>query len=119
MAFDGDVAVGWCQLKPRHALPWLNARVARHVGDDPVWALSCLYVHRSCRRQGVVTALVAAAPRAASRAAAAVLQAYPVDSTVRGSTSNLFTGTASTSRRWRRGRADVASRAAASVRRPP
>jgi hypothetical protein len=23
LAFDGDVAVGWCQLTPRDALPWL------------------------------------------------------------------------------------------------
>jgi hypothetical protein len=24
LAFDGDVAVGWCQLTPREALPWLD-----------------------------------------------------------------------------------------------
>jgi hypothetical protein len=24
LAFDGDLAVGWCQLTPRDALPWLD-----------------------------------------------------------------------------------------------
>jgi hypothetical protein len=24
VAFEGDVAVGWCQLTPRNALPWLD-----------------------------------------------------------------------------------------------
>jgi hypothetical protein len=24
LAFDGDVEVGWCQLTPRDALPWLD-----------------------------------------------------------------------------------------------
>ena len=34
LAFEGDVAIGWCQLTPRDALPWLDRtwrleRVAR------------------------------------------------------------------------------------------
>ena len=24
LAFDGDLAVGWCQLTPRDVLPWLD-----------------------------------------------------------------------------------------------
>jgi hypothetical protein len=45
LAFDGDVAVGWCQLTPRDALPWLNrAWRLRRVDDEPVWSISCLYV---------------------------------------------------------------------------
>ena len=40
-AFDGDLAVGWCQLTPRDALPWLD-RVWRlkRVDDVPVWSPS-------------------------------------------------------------------------------
>jgi hypothetical protein len=37
LAFDGDVAVGWCQLTPRAALPWLDRtwRLGR-VDERPV-----------------------------------------------------------------------------------
>jgi hypothetical protein len=45
LAFDGDLPVGWCQLTPLEALPWLdrNWRVKR-VDHLPVWSISCLYV---------------------------------------------------------------------------
>jgi GNAT superfamily N-acetyltransferase len=100
LAFDGGVAVGWCQLTPRADLPWLDAnrRLAR-VDDTPVWALSCFYVRRSYRRRGVTSALIAAALQAAKRAEAPALEAYPVDTSAAGSTSNLFTGAASAFRR--------------------
>jgi hypothetical protein len=41
IAFDGDVAVGWCQLTPRSALPWLDRtwRLKR-VDDVEVWSPS-------------------------------------------------------------------------------
>ena len=96
LAFDGNLAVGWCQLTPRADLPWLErARVAKPVDALPVWSLSCFYVRRGYRRRGVATALIAAAVTAARRAKAAALEAYPVDTGVPGCTANLFTGTAS------------------------
>jgi GNAT superfamily N-acetyltransferase len=97
LAFDGDRAVGWCQLTPRAALPWLD-RGPRFppVDDRPVWSLSCFYVRRGYRRRGVTAALIAAALTAAKRAKAPALEAYPVDIGALGSTSNLYTGIAST-----------------------
>ena len=80
VAFDGDVAVGWCQLTPRDALPWLD-RVWRlkRVDTVPVWSISCFYVRKGYRRQGITTALIEAALRAAKRAKAPALEAYPLD----------------------------------------
>src|SRR5207237_8190633 len=80
LAFDGDVAVGWCQLTPRDALPWLDRtwRLKR-VDDVPVWSLSCFYVRKGYRRQGVTSALTAAALKAAKHAKAPALEAYPLD----------------------------------------
>lgn len=80
LAFDGDLAVGWCQLTPRDALPWLDRtwRLKR-VDDLPVWSLSCLYVRIGYRRRGVTAALIAAALAAAKRAKAPALEAYPLD----------------------------------------
>jgi GNAT superfamily N-acetyltransferase len=100
LALDGDVAVGWCQVTPRTALPWLDDnRRLRRVDDAPVWSLSCFYVRRGHRRRGVVSALVAEALRVAKEAGAPALEAYPVDTAAPKSTTNVFTGTVSTFRR--------------------
>jgi len=56
LAFDGDLTVGWCQLTPRDALPWLDHtwRLKR-VDVVPVWSLSCFYVRKGYRKRGVAT----------------------------------------------------------------
>ena len=76
LAFDGAVAVGWCQLTPRDAVPWLDRtwRLKR-VDDVPVWSLSCLYVRKGYRRRGITSALIVAARQAAERANASALEA--------------------------------------------
>ncbi len=95
LAFDGKVAVGWCQLTPRDALPWLDRlwRLKR-VDDMPVWSLSCFYVRKGYRKRGVTSALIAAALKAAKRAKAPALEAYPLDADETPSASG--TGFAST-----------------------
>jgi GNAT superfamily N-acetyltransferase len=95
LAFDGDLPVGWCQLTPRDALPWLDHMwwFAR-VDAVPVWSISCFFVRRGYRRQGVMTQLIFAALKTAKRAGAPALEAYPIDTGAPKSTSNIFTGTA-------------------------
>jgi GNAT superfamily N-acetyltransferase len=100
LAFDGDRPVGWCQLCPRSELAWLaGKREFVPVDDAPVWSISCFYVRRGYRRQGVMSALVAGALRAAKRGGAPALEAYPVDTARTGATKNVFTGTAAAFRR--------------------
>lgn len=88
LAFDGDLAVGWCQLTPRAALPWLDRtwRLKR-VDAVPVWSLSCFYIRRGYRKRGVTSALIAAAKETARRAGAPALEAYPLDAKLTPSTS--------------------------------
>jgi GNAT superfamily N-acetyltransferase len=95
LAFDGDRAVGWCQVTPRDELPALDRswRLKR-VDDLPVWALSCFYVRIGYRRQGVTKALISAALKVAKRSKAPALEAYPFDAAVSPSTSS--TGYATT-----------------------
>ena len=95
LAFDGDVAVGWCQLTPRNALPWLDRTPRLKPADAvPAWSLSCFYVRKGYRRRGVTSALIAGALKAAKRARAPALEAYPLDAKLTPSAS--FTGYAST-----------------------
>ena len=78
LAFDGDTAVGWCQVTPRSALPHLDGFTRRGPLDPrPVWSVSCFFVRRGYRRQGVSTALLTAAIDLARDAGAPALEAYP------------------------------------------
>jgi GNAT superfamily N-acetyltransferase len=96
VAFDGDLAVGWCRLAPRADLTWLDqARYLGPVDDLPVWSIPCFFVRRSHRDRGVTTALLDAAIDVATRAGAPALEAYPIDTDVPSHTTNLFPGIAS------------------------
>jgi GNAT superfamily N-acetyltransferase len=80
LAYDGDLAVGWCQVTPRGELPYLNrARTLAAVDDLPVWSVSCFYIRRTHRRRGVMTALIAGAVKFAKARRAPALEAYPRD----------------------------------------
>lgn len=95
LAFAGEMAVGWCQVTPRDALPWFDKtwRLKR-VDAVPVWAISCFYVRKGWRRKGVTRALIAGAVEMAKAAGAPALEAYPLDGAV--SPSSTSTGYAST-----------------------
>ena len=112
LAFDGDRAVGWCELAPRAELAWLARARPRLqtlglctlrlltfasgglVDDLPVWSVPCFYVRSSHRGLGVMDALIEAALPTAATAGAPALEAYPVDTTVPSHTGNLFPGIA-------------------------
>ena len=88
LAFDGDVAVGWCQLAPRDALPWLDRAWRRkRVDVVPGWSLSCFWGRKGYRKRGVTSAPLAAAWQAAKRAKAPALEAYPLEADVTPSAS--------------------------------
>jgi GNAT superfamily N-acetyltransferase len=96
LAFDGSVAVGWCEVAPRADLDWLaRSRYFPPVDELPVWSVPCFYVRRTHRGRGVMGALIEAAVEVAGSAGAPALEAYPVDTAVPGHTRNLFLGTAS------------------------
>jgi GNAT superfamily N-acetyltransferase len=95
IAFEGDLAVGWCQVTPRDDLPWLDrAWRLKRVDDLPVWSISCFYVRKGYRRRGVTSVLITAALKAAKAAGASILEAYPLDEDLTPSASG--TGYAST-----------------------
>lgn len=96
LAFDGKLAVGWCELAPRAELAWLtHASCLRPTDDLPVWSIPCFFVRRAYRRCGVMGALIQGAAEVAAANGAPALEAYPVDTAVPGHTGNLFPGVAS------------------------
>jgi GNAT superfamily N-acetyltransferase len=95
LAFDAGLAVGWCQLTPRSDLPTLDrSRMLTAVDDLPVWSLSCFYIRKGRRGQGIMTALIDAAIGVAERAGAPALEAYPWDTKEKKGASTVYTGLA-------------------------
>lgn len=88
LAFQGQLAVGWCQLTPRTSLPLIdrNWRL-RRVDDMPVWCISCFYVRIGYRRQGITGALIKGALKYAKAHGACALEAYPLDADLTPSAS--------------------------------
>jgi hypothetical protein len=80
LAFIDNQAVGWCQLTPRQALPYLDrGRRLKRIDQESVWSLSCFYIRIGFRKKGVTSALIAAALQATKAAHAPALEAYPLD----------------------------------------
>jgi GNAT superfamily N-acetyltransferase len=76
---DGE-PVGWCAIAPRDAYPTLErSRTLRRVDDTPVWSVTCFFIARHARRQGVSGALLRAAIGYAAANGATVVEGYPVD----------------------------------------
>jgi GNAT superfamily N-acetyltransferase len=93
IAFDGELAVGWCQLTPRTLLPWLD-RAWQRIDDLAVWSISCFYIRKGYRRQGITSALIQKAIETARKAGVLALEAYPLDADL--SPSSTGTGYVST-----------------------
>jgi GNAT superfamily N-acetyltransferase len=94
IALRGDLALGWVQVTPRAAVPAIEAPWRlRPVDDLPVWSITCFYVRKGTRRQGVMSAMIDAAVDFAREAGAVAIEAYPVDGSV--SPSATSTGYAS------------------------
>jgi GNAT superfamily N-acetyltransferase len=100
VAFEGGRAVAWCQLTPRVDLPALDrSRLLKRADEMPVWSISCFYVRKGYRSQGITAKLIEAAIKEARRAKAPALEAYPVDEQKGRRASGYWTGRASTFRR--------------------
>ena len=89
LAFCNDTPVGWCQVTPRNALPWLDRtwRLKR-IDDLPVWSLSCFFVRKDLRRSGVASSLISSALEVARLGGAPALEAYPLDAKLTPSASH-------------------------------
>lgn len=87
---------GWCAIGPRKHLRTLeHSRVLRPVDQKPVWCISCVFIARPYRGQGLTARLVRAALEYARDSGVALVEAYPMDPTERELDAYIWTGVAS------------------------
>lgn len=79
--YDG-VPVAWCAVAPREEYPALaRSRVLKPVDAEPVWSVSCLFVAKGWRKQGLSVAMLRAAVAFVAEQGGKIVEGYPVEPT--------------------------------------
>jgi hypothetical protein len=96
LVFDGDVVVSWCQYGSPEDLPRIYHKKEYEAGLEalPDYRLTCIFVDRNRRRDGLAAVAVRGALDLIARAGGGVVEAYPQDTAgKRVATSFLYGGT--------------------------
>jgi GNAT superfamily N-acetyltransferase len=79
LAYQDGEPVGWCALAPRERYGVLErSRTLQPVDDQPVWSVTCFFIARQYRGQGLGKKLLRAAVRLARQRGARMIEGYPV-----------------------------------------
>jgi len=80
LAYVDGIPAGWCALEPRENYPGLaRSRILKPVDETPVWSVTCFYVDKRYRRQGLTVALLRAAVDYVARQGGKVVEGYPTE----------------------------------------
>jgi GNAT superfamily N-acetyltransferase len=80
LAFHGDVPVGWCAVGPRIDYPALQrSRVLKPIDEEPVWSVTCFFVAKPYRRQGVTVQLLQATIDFVHNNGGRIIEGYPIE----------------------------------------
>ena len=79
LAYRDGEPVGWCSIGPREDFRLLETSdLLARVDDRAVWSITCLFVARRARRQGVSVPLIQGAVAFAAGKNVDIVEAYPV-----------------------------------------
>lgn len=79
LVYIGEKPIGWCAVAPRDKYIRLeNSKVFKRIDDEPVYSITCLYISKTNRRQGISTELIKAAINYCKLNDAEIVEAYPV-----------------------------------------
>jgi len=96
LAYADGEPVGWCAIAPREEYPLLGrGRILTPVDDQPVWSVTCFFIARGFRHQGLSTALLKAAVEFARARGARIVEGYPHDAKKPTADAFVYTGLAS------------------------
>jgi GNAT superfamily N-acetyltransferase len=78
LLYKDDSAIGWCSVAPRAEFVALErSRVWQPVDGNPVWSISCFFVAKGHRNQGMSMELLRAAVEFARSRGARIVEGYP------------------------------------------
>ena len=80
LAYRDGQPIAWCALAPRESYPALErSRTLKRIDDEPVWSITCLFVAKPFRGQGVMLELLRAAVAYAKEQGATIVEGYPFE----------------------------------------
>jgi GNAT superfamily N-acetyltransferase len=79
LVFDGEACVGWCQFGTPDELPRIKHRRAYDEGlvDLPDWRITCFFVDKRYRGQGVAARALEGAVHEIARLGGGTVEGYP------------------------------------------
>lgn len=98
LGYVGRQPVGWCAVAPRGQYGYLErSRILKPVDENPhVWSVSCLFVAKPFRKQGLAVQMLQAVATHVGRSGGAIIEGYPTTPTMRKTPDPfLWTGTPS------------------------
>lgn len=96
LAYSGGDPVGWIAVEPRGVYPKLaHSRTLKPVDEQAVWSVTCFFVEKKHRRQGVTVELLKAAIDHVKKQGGRIAEGYPTDVQTNMPAPFIYTGTAS------------------------
>lgn len=112
LLYKDNEVVGWCSVAPRDEFVRLQgSKVWAPVDDKPVWSVSCFFVRKGHRNEGLSVELLKAAVDFAREHGAKIIEGYPND--IKGKLPDAFVWTGLTGSYKKAGFKEVARRSEA------
>lgn len=78
IAYYNNKPIAWCSVAPREKFIRLeNSKVLKRIDDNPVWSVSCIFIIKGYRRQGISKDLLKAVIKFCKLKGAKIIEAYP------------------------------------------
>ena len=92
LVYDGSTCVGWCQFGSPDELPRIKHLRAYQKGLEnlPDWRITCFFVDKAYRKQGVSAEALAGALDEIARMGGGLVESYPEDPTGRSVSSSFL-----------------------------
>ncbi len=78
IAYYGEEPIGWCAVAPREKHIRLeNSKVLKRIDDKPAWSITCFFIDKKFRRQGISIELIKEAIKFCRSKGVRTIEAYP------------------------------------------
>ena len=98
LAYVAGTPAGWVAVEPRDHYPVLNnSRILAPLDDQTVWSVTCFFIARGSRGQGLTVALLKAVVEFAAAQGGKIVEGYPTEPRdgARATPAFVYTGLAS------------------------